>query len=52
VITRIVEGIDGAREAHGTVVVIDVMRAFTTAHSSESVVATVLTSAPRRGTGR
>jgi hypothetical protein len=31
VITRIVEGIDGARQARGAVVVIDVMRAFTTA---------------------
>jgi 2-phosphosulfolactate phosphatase len=30
-ITRIVEGIQGAREARGVVVVIDVMRAFTTA---------------------
>lgn len=30
-ITRIVQGIDGARQARGTVVVIDVMRAFTTA---------------------
>jgi 2-phosphosulfolactate phosphatase len=30
-ITRIVEGIEGAREARGVVVVIDVMRAFTTA---------------------
>jgi hypothetical protein len=31
VIVRIVEGIDGARDASGVVVVIDVMRAFTTA---------------------
>jgi 2-phosphosulfolactate phosphatase len=31
VITRIVEGVNGAREARGVVVVIDVMRAFTTA---------------------
>jgi 2-phosphosulfolactate phosphatase len=31
VIIRIVEGIDGARDASGVVVVIDVMRAFTTA---------------------
>lgn len=30
-ITRIVSGVDGAREARGVVVVIDVMRAFTTA---------------------
>lgn len=30
-ITRIVEGVDGARQARGVVVVIDVMRAFTTA---------------------
>ena len=30
-ITRIVKGVDGAREATGVVVVIDVMRAFTTA---------------------
>jgi 2-phosphosulfolactate phosphatase len=30
-ITRIVEGVDGARHASGVVVVIDVMRAFTTA---------------------
>jgi 2-phosphosulfolactate phosphatase len=31
VITQIVEGVDGARQARGVVVVIDVMRAFTTA---------------------
>jgi 2-phosphosulfolactate phosphatase len=31
VIVRIVEGVDGARDASGVVVVIDVMRAFTTA---------------------
>lgn len=31
VITRILEGVDGARQAAGVVVVIDVMRAFTTA---------------------
>ena len=30
-ITQIVEGVDGARQARGVVVVIDVMRAFTTA---------------------
>lgn len=30
-ITRIVEGIDGARDASGVVVVVDVLRAFTTA---------------------
>jgi 2-phosphosulfolactate phosphatase len=30
-VTRIVEGIDGARQARGVVVAIDVMRAFTTA---------------------
>ena len=30
-ITRIVDGIEGAREATGVVVVVDVMRAFTTA---------------------
>ena len=50
-ITRIVEGVHGAREATGVVVIIDVMRAFTTAaypgglqgipYAPESVVATV-----------